>query len=104
VRRARIVSEPLCDYQLWSHSIADSMVDAGEDIRWVPRRLVSAVALPGNDFYLFDGRQIVFLIYDGNGMGTDKLTSTDPADIRLCQSAFDAVWKLSVRHRDYRPV
>jgi hypothetical protein len=37
VRRARVVSEPLSDYQRWSHSIAQPMVDAGEDIRWIPR-------------------------------------------------------------------
>ena len=45
VRRARIVSEPLSDYQRWSYSIAHPMVAAGEDIRWVPRRLVSGVRL-----------------------------------------------------------
>jgi hypothetical protein len=104
VRRARIISEPLSDYQRWSYSIAHAMVDAGEDIRWVPRRLVSSVALPGNDFYLFDDRLIVFLIYAGNGLSIDKVTSTDSADLRLCQSAFEAVWKLSIRHRDYQPI
>lgn len=104
VRRARIVSEPLSDYQHWSYSIARPMVDAGEDIRWVPRRLVSSVALPGNDFYLFDDRLVVFLIYAGSGLGTDKVMSTDPANLRLCRSAFEAVWKLSIPHRDYRPL
>jgi hypothetical protein len=58
VRRARIVSEPLSDYQRWSYSIAYPMVEAGEDIRWVPRRLVSSVALPGNDYYLFDDQLV----------------------------------------------
>jgi hypothetical protein len=104
VRRARIVSEPLSEYQCWSHSIAGPMADAGEDIRWVPRRLVSSVALPGNDFYLFDDRLVVFLLYTGNGLGTDKVSSVDPYDIQLCRSAFDAVWKLSIPHRDYKPV
>lgn len=104
VRRARIVSEPLSDYQRWSHSIAWPMVDAGEDIRWVPRRLVSSVALPGNDYYLFDDRLVVFLLYAGSGVGTDKVTSTDPADIRLCRSAFEAAWKASIAHSDYQPV
>lgn len=103
VRRARIVSEPLSDYQRWSYSIAYPMVDAGEDIRWVPRPMVSSVALPGNDFYLFDGRLVVFLIYAGSGLGIDKITSTEPGDIRLCRSAFDAVWKLSTPHRAYKP-
>lgn len=104
VRRARIVSEPLSDYQRWSHSIAQPMVDAGEDIRWVSRRLVSSLALPGNDYYLFDDRLAVFLIYAGNGLAVDRVASTDPADLQLCRSAFEAVWQLAIPHRDYQPV
>ncbi|QIS24636.1 DUF6879 family protein [Nocardia terpenica] len=104
VRRARIVSEPLSDYQRWSYSIAHPMVDAGEDIRWVPRRLVSSVAFPGNDFYLFDNRLVVFLHYAGNGLGTDKVTSTDPHDIQLCRMAFEGVWPLAIPHREYKPL
>jgi hypothetical protein len=104
VRRARVVSEPLSGYQRWSYSIAHPMVEAGEDIRWVPRRLVSSVAVPGNDFYLFDRRLVVFLIYSGDGLAAERVTSTDPADVELCRSAFDAVWTLSIPHREYRPV
>jgi hypothetical protein len=104
VRRARIVSEPLSDYQRWSYSIAQPMVDAGEDIRWVPRRLVSSIAIPGNDFYLFDDRLVVFLIYAGSGLNCGYETSTDPHDLRLCSSAFNAVWRLSIQHRDYKPL
>lgn len=104
VRRARVVSEPLSEYQRWSHSIALPMVEAGEDIRWVPRRLVSSVALPGNDFYLFDDRLAVFLLYTGNGLAAGMLSSSDSADLRLCRSAFAAVWKLSIPHREYTAV
>jgi hypothetical protein len=104
VRRARVVSEPLSDYQCWSHSIASPMVQAGEDIRWVPRRLVSSVALPGNDYYLFDDRLAVFLLYAGNGLSAGMLSSSDPADLRLCRSAFEAVWELSIPHSEYQPV
>jgi hypothetical protein len=104
VRRARVVSEPLSDYQRWSYSIAYPMVEAGEDIRWVPRGLVSPIAMPGNDFYLFDDRLAVFLLYAGSGLSAGMLGSSDPADLRLCRSAFEAVWKLSVPHCDYAPV
>ncbi|GIF08608.1 DUF6879 family protein [Actinoplanes siamensis] len=103
VRRARVVSEPLSDYQLWSFSIAGPMVAAGEDIRWTPRSLVSSLALPGNDFYLFDDRLVVFLLYTGSGLNAGMETSTDPAVVSLCRSAFDAVWKLAIPHRDYEP-
>jgi hypothetical protein len=104
VRRARIVSEPLSDYQRWSFSIAYPMVEAGEDIRWVPRRLVSSVALPGNDYYLFDDRLAVFLLYSGDGLAAGRLGTADPAVIRLCRSSFEAVWKLSIPHREYASV
>jgi hypothetical protein len=33
-----------------------------------------------------------------------KLSSADPADLRLCRSAFEAVWQLSIPHREYEPV
>ncbi|MFQ6395407.1 DUF6879 family protein [Nocardia sp. KC 131] len=104
VRRVRIVSEPLSDYQRWSHSIAWPMVEAGEDIRWAPRQLVSSVAMPGNDFYLFDDRLVVFLIYAGNGLAIDKMASTEPHDVRLCRNTFDALWQLAIPHHDYQPV
>jgi hypothetical protein len=90
VRRARIAPEPLSDYQRWSYSMAYPMVEAGEDIRWVPRRLVSPAALPGNDFYLLDDRLAVFLLYARNGLAIGQVCSSDPADIRLCRSAFEA--------------
>ena len=104
VRRARVVSEPLSDYQRWSYSIAHPMVAAGEDIRWVPRRLVSSIGLPGNDFYLFDDRLVVFLLYAGSGLAVDRVSSTDPADVQLCRLAFEAVWRYAVPHREYQPV
>lgn len=104
VRRARIVSEPLSDYQRWSHSIAQPMVDAGEDIRWVPRHLLSTTLIPGNDFYLFDDSLLVFLTYTGNGLAAGKFASTQASDIRLCRESFEAVWKLAIPHREYSPV
>jgi hypothetical protein len=52
---------------------------------------------------LFDNRLIVFLIYQGNGLSADTITSTDPHDITLCRTAFEAVWKLSIPHSEYQP-
>lgn len=104
VKRARIISEPLSDYQRWSHSIAAPMVEAGEDIRWIPRRLVSTVAIPGNDFYLFDDRLAVFLHYTGNGLSAGMAATEDRGVVNLCRSAFQAVWRFSVPHSEYCPV
>ncbi|MFG2045346.1 DUF6879 family protein [Dactylosporangium sp. NPDC048998] len=100
-RRARIVSEPLSDYQRWVRELTHLFVEAGEDTRWVPRRRVSTIALPGNDFWLFDDELVIFLIFAGNGLVVDRLATTDPDAIRLCRSAFDAVWDLAIPDRDY---
>lgn len=103
VRRAKIVSEPLSDYQRWAHTLTGPMVDAGEDIRWVPRRSVSSICIPGNDFYVLDDEQVVFLHYAGSGLNTALTLCTDPADVEMCRTAFERVWALSVPHRDYQP-
>jgi hypothetical protein len=104
VKRARIVSEPLCDYQRWSHSIAQPMVDAGEDIRWAPRHTLGSALVTANDFYLLDDALAIFLTYTGDGLSVDHLVSTDPEDLRRCRAAFDAVWPLAVPHGAYQPV
>ncbi|MGA5193999.1 DUF6879 family protein [Streptomyces exfoliatus] len=47
VRRARIVSEPVTDYIRFEHAITDANLRAGEQVRWLPRRRASTLALPG---------------------------------------------------------
>ncbi|MGH3771081.1 MAG: DUF6879 family protein, partial [Pseudonocardiaceae bacterium] len=78
-------------------------VEAGEDIRWVPRSRVSTVALPGNDFWLFDDEVVVFLIFAVGGLVVDRHTTSDRGTIELCRTSFEEVWKLSIPHSDYRP-
>ncbi|MGW6279981.1 DUF6879 family protein [Kribbella sp. NPDC055071] len=103
VRRAKVVSEPLSQYQRWAAGVIEPMVEAGEDIRWVPRRLVSSIAFPGNDCYVIDDELVIFLHYAGSGLNTSLETSTEPGDIELCRTAFEAVWELAIPHREYKP-
>lgn len=103
VRRARIVSEPVSDYIRFEHHVTAPNVAAGEEVRWLPRRHASDLALPGNDFWLFDGELVVFLHFAGNGelAPDDEEVSTGPAAVELCASAFEAVWQRAVPHADY---
>jgi hypothetical protein len=102
-RRVNIASEPLSEYHQWSLEVEKPMVAAGQDIRWVSRRLVSELLFPGNDFWLFDDELVVFMHYHGSGLVADRVTSTDPADIQRCRDSFEAVWPLGVSHGEYRP-
>jgi hypothetical protein len=102
VRRARIVSEPVSDYIRFEHEMTPgSNLAAGEDVRWVPRRRVSGLALPGNDFWLVDDR-VLFLHFSGDGELVDTELITDPTTVKLCVTAFEAVWDRGIPHRDYQ--
>jgi hypothetical protein len=71
MRRARIVSEPVTDYIRWEHAVTPLNLDAGEQVRWLPRRHASDIPLPGNDFWLIDGRLAMFHFFTGDGDWAD---------------------------------
>jgi hypothetical protein len=102
VRRARVVSEPVTDYIRFEWSGTHYNVEAGEEVRWLPRRLASAIALPGNDFWLFDGEVVAFTVFTGDGDVAEHQLTADHDIVRLCRSAFEAVWAVATPHADYR--
>jgi hypothetical protein len=102
VRRARIVSEPVTDYIRYEHASTVVNVHAGEQVRWLPRRQASDIALPGNDFWLFDHRVIRWGYFSGSGTLTGHEISEDPAAAKLCADAFDAVWSRAIPHDQYQ--
>ncbi len=101
VRRARIISEPVSDYIRYEHASTDVNVHAGEQVRWLPRRLASDVALPGNDFWLFDDRVIRWGYFSGDGALAGHEISDDPTAAKLCAQSFEAVWERAVPHDQY---
>jgi Domain of unknown function (DUF1707) len=101
VRRARIVSEPVSNYIRFEWHGADPAIEAGEDLRWLPRRLASGIALPGNDFWLLDRRTAMFKYFSGDGRPLGQEITDDAAAVELCRAAFDAVWKLAIPHGEY---
>ncbi|MEV7975742.1 DUF6879 family protein [Streptomyces sp. NPDC086519] len=102
VRRARIVSEPVSDYIRYEHASTNVNLAAGEEVRWLARRRASDIALPGNDFWLIDGRLIRWNHFTGDGASGGGEISDDPAAARLCADAFDAVWARAIPHENYK--
>lgn len=103
VRRARIVSEPVTDYTRWLWETTYQNIVAGEDVRWLPRMQASKIALPGNDFWLFDDRLVLFNHFTGSGDWAGQESTTEPAVVELCRSAFAAVWAAAIPHAEYEP-
>ncbi|MFI9428960.1 DUF6879 family protein [Streptomyces achromogenes] len=102
VRRARIVSEPVSDYVRYEHAGTVVNLAAGEQVRWLPRRQASDIALPGNDFWLVDGRLIRWNHFTGDGASAPGEISQDPAAARLCADAFNSVWARGIPHDEYK--
>jgi hypothetical protein len=103
IRRARIVSEPVTDYIRYEHGGTNVNLASGEVVRWLPRRQASDIALPGNDFWAFDGKIVAFNHFTGDGEwaspGTELRTEANVVD--LCVSAFEAVWDRAIPHEKY---
>lgn len=101
VRRARIVSEPVTEYIRYEHAGTPVNVAAGEDVRWLPRRRASDLALPGNDFWLFDDEWIHWNHFTGDGASTGAEITHSPEAAKLCANAFEAVWERAIPHDQY---
>lgn len=102
VRRARIVSEPVSEYIRWEHEMTRANLAAGEQVRWVPRRLASTLVLPCNDYWLFDDRLARVHHFAGDGsLVADEFTS-EPDALKLFATSFEAAWDLGIPHDEYR--
>jgi hypothetical protein len=101
VRRARIVSEPVTEYIRYEHSCTPQNLAAGEDVRWLPRRLASDLLIPGNDFWLFDNDLIRFGLFSGDGAFIKHALCDDPDVIKNVSEAFESVWNRAIPHSRY---
>jgi hypothetical protein len=105
MRRARIVSEPISAYVRYEYDGTFTNMAAGERVSWLPRRQTRDLALPGVDFWVFDDRSVVFNHFSGDGHWAEPGMElvTDPAIVKLCATAFEAVWERAIPHEDYHP-
>lgn len=105
IRRARIVSEPVSDHIRGEHMLTEIYVEAGEEIRWLPRRRAFDLMLPGADFVMFDQRLVRFSFQGGDGGDVKEHEFiSDPRVVAQCVSAFEMVWDRAIEHADYRVV
>ena len=103
MRRARIISEPASSYIAFEHAVTPQVnLAAGEQIRWVPRSRVSAIAVPGNDVWIFDDSTVQFILFAGDGSFVGNEVSTDSEAVKLCLAAFEAAWERGVDHEQYK--
>jgi hypothetical protein len=104
VKRVRIIGEPVSEYTRFLYETTFTNIEAGEDIRWLPRGDASRLRLPGNDFWLFDNELVQFNHFDGNGNPVAKENVKEPDVVEFCAAAFEAAWKLATPHDEYHAI
>ncbi len=103
-RRARVVSEPIAPFIRFEYEITATVnIAAGEQVRWLPRRRASDLCLPGNDFWVFDDQLVRFGYFAGDGEFLEHELTDNTAVVKLCATAFEAVWERAIPHAGYRP-
>ena len=103
IRRARVVSEPHSDYIAYEHAITPrSNLAGGEIVRWLARPQARDLALPGCDFWQSDDGPVLWVFQSGDGDPAGHELSEDPAVMKLCSTAFEAVWERAIDHGEYR--
>ncbi|WP_280398160.1 DUF6879 family protein [Nocardia carnea] len=99
VRRVRVVTVPHSDYQRWLLSVTGSNVDAGEDIRYVPRHTAGVVPL--DDFWLFDAHTVAFNLVDHDGKPAGAAVTSDPGIAEYCRGIEDRLWSSAIPYAEY---
>ncbi|MEV4049598.1 DUF6879 family protein [Amycolatopsis sp. NPDC049688] len=97
--RVRVVSTPLTDYSRFGIFCSEYTNAAGEDIRYLTRD--QAGELPDYDFWLFDSRKLVKMLFDDeeNFLGAEVID--DPSVIVNHNYWRDAAWHKAVRRDNF---
>jgi hypothetical protein len=98
-KRVRVVSMPLTDYSRFGLFCSKYTNEAGEDIRYLARD--RAKDLPNYDYWLFDSRKPVRMLFDADGTFLGGEIIEDPAAIVQHNYWRDAAWHRATRRDDF---
>lgn len=99
VRRVRVVSLPLSDYNRFGLWTAQFNNQAGEDIRYLGRD--EAGDLPGYDYWLFDSRTAARMHFDADDVATSPELVQDPTTVVDLNYQRDAAWHRAQTRDDF---
>jgi hypothetical protein len=101
VHRARVVTEPHTDYVRWEMAMDPANIQAGEEIRYLPRRLAEGVDLPEEDCWLFDDDTLVLSLFQPDGRSGGFALADDPVLLDRYRRVRDQVWSRAIPYADY---
>lgn len=101
VQRVRLASVPHSDYIRWGIDVSPINIEAGEDIRYLPRHLTKDIELPGEDYWLLDDDILVLSVFSPDGRTGGFATEPSPELLRQCLAVRDQVWDRAIRFARY---
>jgi hypothetical protein len=101
VQRARIVTVPHRDYTRWGFAVAPHSIDAGEDIRYLPRHLAEDIDFPQEDYWLFDDDTLVLSVFSEDGRTGGFAREPDLDLTEHCRTVRDQVWSRAIPFAEY---
>lgn len=103
VERVRVVSEPPTQYIQFELRLNEGNAEAGEVIRYLSRHQIEGLALPAEDYWLFDSASAVVLRFgdDDDLLGMELVDA--PAAIESFCAGRDAAWRLAIPYQEYAP-
>ncbi|WP_328937447.1 hypothetical protein OG288_12380 [Streptomyces tauricus] len=106
MRRVRVVTEPHTPYIQWEYATTALNEEAGEEIRWLPRRsLPEGITFPmeGKDWWLYDDRLLAVGHFapDGRVLGSELIEDLDT--VAECVRLRDLLWSAAIPHPEYKP-
>jgi hypothetical protein len=103
IERVRIIDEPPSDFLRFELSVTPHNLEAGEDIRYLPRGIAKELDIPNEDFWLFDATTVLILNFDDNDRFSGIEPVTESAKVAPYVSARDIAWQHAVPYRAYLP-
>lgn len=101
VQRLRVVSVPHSPYTDWSLATARLNRDAGEDVRYLPRREAQDLTLPDEDCWLLDDDRLILSLFQPDGRSGGFAVEDDPAMTAHYRQVRDRLWLRAVAYGEY---
>jgi hypothetical protein len=95
------VTEPHTDYVRWELALDPQNIDAGEDVRYLPRHRAQGIVLPTEDCWMFDDDRLVLSLFKPEGGSGGFAREYDPDLIRQYRVVCNQVWSRAVPYAEY---
>jgi hypothetical protein len=101
VQRVRLASVPHSDYIRWGLAVSPRNIEAGEDIRYLPRHLTEGIELPDEDFWLLDDDTLILSVFSADARIGGFAREADPELLGQCLVVRDQLWDRAIPYAQY---